>query len=168
MAMSKAIDRLKLKVPPGKELPGEFSLITSNRLPLTIAWSSLKSYGLKKSAELELLPFIQLADGSLVAVWYTAAPPAIVFVDAHGESRVSSPKTSPISCVQFQRRRLALQILMRTVLTRAFRDTRQGPHGRVSPPCKRSWMHGSSRTRLWNNPKLARPPKHYANAHTRQ
>jgi hypothetical protein len=43
-------------------------------------------YGLKKAAELELVPFIQVADGSLVAAWYATDPPAIVFVGAHGES----------------------------------------------------------------------------------
>lgn len=86
MATSKAIDRLKLKLPPGRQLPSELNFIVSNRLPLSIAWSSLKPYGLKKAAELELIPVIHVADGSLVALWYATDPPAIVFVGAHGES----------------------------------------------------------------------------------
>lgn len=86
MAISKAIDRLKQRVPPGRQLPGELNLLVSNRLPLNIAWSPLKPYGLKKAAELELVPFVQVADGSLVALWYATAPPAIVLVGAHGES----------------------------------------------------------------------------------
>ena len=85
MATSKAIDRLKRKLSIGRNPPIEFALVTSNDLPLTIAWSSLKPYGLNKSAELEMVPFIRVADGSLVAIWFAIDPPAIVVLDAHGE-----------------------------------------------------------------------------------
>ncbi len=86
MVTSKAIDRRKRKIPSGRQLPGEFKLFASNDLPLTIGWSSLKSYGLRKPAELELVPFIRVADGTLVAIWFGTEPPAIVVLGAHGES----------------------------------------------------------------------------------
>jgi len=95
MVTSKEIDRLKRKIPIGRQLPSELKLIASSDLPLTIAWSSLREYGLTKSAELELVPFLQIADGSLVAMWYTTDPPAIVIIDAHGQSPLVVAKDFP-------------------------------------------------------------------------
>jgi hypothetical protein len=85
MATSKAIERLKRKLSTERNLPVEFDVVASSDLPLTIAWSSLKPYGLNKSAELEMVPFIHVADGSLVAIWFAIDPPAIVVLGAHGE-----------------------------------------------------------------------------------
>lgn len=85
MVTSKAIERLKRKLSIGRNLPVEFDVVASSDLPLTIAWSSLKPYGLKKSAELEMVPFIHVADGSLVAIWFAIDPPAIAVLGAHGE-----------------------------------------------------------------------------------
>lgn len=85
MVKSSPIDRLERKLPRGRQLPREFKLLASSDLPLTIGWSSLHEYGLAKSAELELVPFLRIADGSLVALWYITEPPAIVVVGAHGE-----------------------------------------------------------------------------------
>lgn len=80
-----AINRIRRKLPAAAHLPNEFEILATTKLPLKIAWTSLGAYGLSKTAEKELIPFLQLADGGLVAFWYTVTPPAIVSIDAHGD-----------------------------------------------------------------------------------
>ncbi len=78
MSSTKQLTRLKSKIPRGKKLPAGFKAFLSARLPLSISWTSLEPYGLTKSAEQEMVPFIHIADGSLVSLWLSVDPPAVV------------------------------------------------------------------------------------------
>jgi hypothetical protein len=80
------IRRLKAKFPKDFAFSAEFESFLATDMPIQIGWTSLDRYSLKKSAERELLPFITLGDGSLVAVWLSVDPPPVVCVDSHGAS----------------------------------------------------------------------------------
>jgi len=86
MTVSKQLTRIERKIPKGKKLPAGFTALGSANLPIRLAWSGLKSHGLLESAEQEMVPFIHVADGSLVALWFSVTPPAVALIDAHGES----------------------------------------------------------------------------------
>ncbi len=85
MASSQQIRRIKSKIPSGKAVPTGFEQFLASRLQISIGWSSLKNYGFTKDAEQNLVPFIGIADGSLVALWFVVSPAAVVYVDSHGE-----------------------------------------------------------------------------------
>lgn len=84
--MSKQLVGIERRIPKGKRLPAGFTALLSASLPIRVGWSSLKSHGLLKSAEQEMVPFIHIADGSLVALWFAVSPPAVAHIDVHGES----------------------------------------------------------------------------------
>jgi hypothetical protein len=85
MPAPNTINRIRRKLPADARLPNEFEILAATKLPLKIAWSSLRAYGLSKTAEKVLIPFLQLADGGLVAFWYVVSPPAVVYIDSHGD-----------------------------------------------------------------------------------
>lgn len=82
---ARQLNQLKSKIPRGKKLPTGFQPFLSSKLPLRIAWNSLQPYGFDDSAEQEMVPFLHIADGSLVAMWFGSDPPAVVLIDSHGE-----------------------------------------------------------------------------------
>jgi hypothetical protein len=86
MSDRKSVDRLKAKLLSIGCLPIEFAAITAKGIPLNVRWSPLKDYAFDQSADLEMIPFIEVADGTLIALWLSTSPPSIVAIDAHGEA----------------------------------------------------------------------------------
>ena len=85
MVSQKQIDLIERKVPEGCKLPTGFKAFLAADIPVRVAWNGLEPYGFCKSAEQEMVPFIAIADGSIVALWYSVKPPAVVLIDGHGE-----------------------------------------------------------------------------------
>jgi hypothetical protein len=81
-------DEVRRHVPPGRNLPTRFDDFLQAEPPFRVEWNDLDAYSLKPSATTEAVPFLQLPDGALVALWYHAAVPAVVLIGAHGELKV--------------------------------------------------------------------------------
>lgn len=81
-------DQFLRYVPKGRKLPGRFDDFVRAHLPLRVEWNDLEAYDLKPSATKEVIPFLRLSDGGLVALWYYAAEPAVVHIGSHGELEV--------------------------------------------------------------------------------
>lgn len=85
MSVKNSVERLKSKLLSVGCLPGEFATITAKGIPLNVKASPLKHHGFDRSADADMIPFIEIADGALVAFWISVSPAAIVAIDAHGE-----------------------------------------------------------------------------------
>lgn len=81
-------DQVRRHIPKGRKLPARFDDYLQANLPFRVEWNNLDAYGLKRSATKEALPFLHMPDGTLVALWYHAAEPAVVLIGAHGDSKV--------------------------------------------------------------------------------
>jgi hypothetical protein len=80
--------KIRQRIPEGYKLPERFDEFLQAEPPFDVEWNSLKPYDLQRSAEKEVVPFLHLPDGGLVAFWYHATSPAIVYISGHGELRV--------------------------------------------------------------------------------
>ena len=81
-------NRVRDHVPKGRKLPRQFDDFLQAKLPFRVEWNDLDAYGLKPSATTDAVPFLRLADGGLVALWYHTAEPAVVHIGGHGELSV--------------------------------------------------------------------------------
>jgi hypothetical protein len=88
MKSSIKADEVRRRIPEGFELPAHFADFIRAKPPYRIEWNDLDIYDLKPSAAESAVPFINLPDGAVVALWYHAASPAVVHIGAHGERGV--------------------------------------------------------------------------------
>jgi hypothetical protein len=76
------------RIPKGAVVPERFAMFLTLKTSFLHEWTSLRAYGLKRTATRDAVPFLRLPDGGVVALWYDAPEPAVVHIGAHGEWRV--------------------------------------------------------------------------------
>jgi hypothetical protein len=81
-------DQIRRHIPKGHKLPARFNDFLRAEIPFCVEWNNFDSYGLKRSAVKEAVPFLRMPDGGLVALWYHADEPAVVHIGSHGELKV--------------------------------------------------------------------------------
>ena len=85
---SGAVAGVRRRVPEGGEWPARFDDLVRAEPPLWIEWNSLRTFNLKRTADREVVPFLHLWDGALVAFWYREPSPAVVCIDHDGLPKV--------------------------------------------------------------------------------
>lgn len=88
MATRAKINAVLRHLPKGRKLPAKFETYLELEKRYRVQWNDLDAYGLKPTACGQAFPFLRLADGGLVALWYHAASPAVVHIGGHGELEV--------------------------------------------------------------------------------
>jgi hypothetical protein len=79
-------NQLRDPLPPDRLLPVGFEDFVAADPPSRVAWSELTPFGLDEGKE--LLPFIRLSDGGIIALWYRTPSPAVVYLGSEGQLRV--------------------------------------------------------------------------------
>jgi hypothetical protein len=72
-------------VPKGRSLPKKFDAFIEAGPPLPIEWDDLDSFGLKREALKDVLPFMRVGTGGMVTFWFHQADPAVVYFGDEGE-----------------------------------------------------------------------------------
>lgn len=79
---------VRKKLPKGQVLPASFDPFIDAEPPIEVEWNDLKSSGLAKTALKDALPFMRTGSGGVIAMWFHAAEPAIVYLGSEGGKRV--------------------------------------------------------------------------------
>nr|MCU0705615.1 SMI1/KNR4 family protein [Fimbriiglobus sp.] len=82
---------IRRRIPEGGEWPSRFEALVEADPPLRIEWNSLRAFHLNRTADREVVPFLHLFDGGLVAFWYREPSPAVVCIDHDGRPMVVAP-----------------------------------------------------------------------------
>jgi hypothetical protein len=79
---------VRKKLPKGQVLPACFDFFIDAVPPIEVEWNDLESLGVAKPALKEALPFMRTGSGGVIAMWFHAADPAIIYLGSEGSKRV--------------------------------------------------------------------------------
>lgn len=82
--------QIRAKLPAGRELPAKFDAFVRAAAAkcVCIEWNDPDPFGFKRTARKQLLPFLKIGDGGLIALWYHADVPAILHIGSEGQREV--------------------------------------------------------------------------------
>lgn len=82
------VAEVRRRLPKGHQLPARFDDFVRANPPFSVQWTDLEDYELNPTAMEEAVPFLELPDGGLIALWYHAPSPAVIHIGGHGELQV--------------------------------------------------------------------------------